>query len=138
VPEDRAFELLELRARLDPQLADQGRPGDAVGGQRVGHPAGAVEREHQQRPHVLAQRVLGGEVAQRDDGAPVAAEREVGLHPEDERLKAQLLQPNAFQTGELGVGQLGERAPTPQGQGVLDGVSRADVGAPLVLPARLA
>jgi len=133
VAKDRALELLQLRARLDPQLADQGRARAAVGGQRVGHPAAAVQREHQQRPHVLAQRVLGGEVTQRDDGAPVPAEREVGLHPEDERLQAQLFQPHAFETGQIGVGQLGERAPAPQGQGILDGCSRGDVCATRVL-----
>ena len=47
--EDRLLELLEGRARLDPELVDEQPPGLAVDLERLGLATGAVEREHELR-----------------------------------------------------------------------------------------
>ena len=49
VGEDRVVEVVELGARFDPELLDEDLAGVAVGLQRVGLAAAAVEREHQLR-----------------------------------------------------------------------------------------
>ena len=59
VGEDRLVEVMELGARLDPELLDEDLAGVAVGLQRVGLAAAAIQREHQLRVQPLAPRVLG-------------------------------------------------------------------------------
>ena len=56
--EDRLVEVVQLGARLDPELLDEDLAGVAVGLQRVGLAAAAVQREHQLRVQPLAPRVL--------------------------------------------------------------------------------
>ena len=64
--EDRALERLQRRGRLDPEALDERLPGRAVDLERLGLPAGAVEREHQLAAQPLAQRML------RDEGLELA------------------------------------------------------------------
>ena len=52
--EDRGLELAELRAGIDAELLDERLARGAVGGERVGLPARAVEREHELRARALA------------------------------------------------------------------------------------
>ena len=52
--EDRGLELAQLRAGVDAELLDQRLARGAVGGERVGLPARAVEREHELRARALA------------------------------------------------------------------------------------
>ena len=91
--EDRRFEPLELRARVQAEILDQDVAGAAVGVERVGLAAGAVEREHQLRVQALAEGVLGGEALQLGGDDGVAAEREVVLEPLLERVQAGAHQP---------------------------------------------
>ena len=53
------MEVVQLGAWLDPELLDEDLAGVAVGLQRVGLAAAAVQREHQLRVQPLTPRVLG-------------------------------------------------------------------------------
>ena len=59
--QDHAVQLLQLPARLDPELFVQGAAAVVVGLQRLGLAAAAVERQHQEPPHAVAQRMLSTE-----------------------------------------------------------------------------
>jgi hypothetical protein len=56
--QDQALQLLELPGRLEAELVGQVGAGLLVDPQRLGLPAGAVEREHVLRAEALAHRVL--------------------------------------------------------------------------------
>ena len=68
--EDRGLEALELGAGLQAEFLDERAAGAAVGFERVGLAAGAVEREHQLGVEALAVRVLGGQRLQLGASAP--------------------------------------------------------------------
>ena len=91
--EDRGLQALELRARVQAEVLDQDVAGAAVGVERVGLAAGAVEGEHQLRVQALAEGVLGGEALELAGDGGVAAEREVVLEPLLERVQARAHQP---------------------------------------------
>ena len=82
VGEDRLLEVAQLGPGLEPQLV-QRRPGVLEGGERVGVPAGAVEREHLLAAQALAQGMLGDERLELADEAGVLAvvERRPGRGP---------------------------------------------------------
>ena len=108
--EDRRLQPLQLGARLEPQLVDQRRAGAAVGVERVGLAARAVEGEHEVGVQALAVRVLGDQRLQLGDRVAVAAEREVELQPVLERG-----QPHAVEPRALGLrrGRAARRRPAP-------------------------
>jgi hypothetical protein len=85
VHENGLLQLLELRSRLDPQLLNQHVARIPVGGERVGLPAGSVEREHQQRVKALAHRFGGDERLELCDHVAVPALAQVVLDRELER-----------------------------------------------------
>ena len=93
LPEDRLLEGSELRAGLDAGGLDEHPACLAVGLERVGLPARAVEREHALRVERLAERVLGDERVELGQDVAVAAGGEIGLDGELERTEAQLLEP---------------------------------------------
>ena len=53
------MQLLQARARVDPELLDEHAPPVLECLERLRLPARPVEREHQLLPEALAQRVLG-------------------------------------------------------------------------------
>ncbi len=112
--EDRGLELAELRAGVDAELLDEGLARGAVGGERVGLPAGAVEREHELRARPLAEWLRGDERLELGDELRVAPEREVGLDPLLERDGAQLLEPGDLGLRERLVEEVGERRAAPE------------------------
>ena len=57
--QDRGLHAPQRRPRFRPEFLGQQRPDAASGGERVGLPTGSVERQHQQAPPVLPQRVVG-------------------------------------------------------------------------------
>ena len=61
VRQDRALERLQRLRRLEPEAPDERLPRRAVGLERLGLAARAVEREHLLPAEALAQRVLGDE-----------------------------------------------------------------------------
>ena len=91
--QDRPLERLQRRRRLDPEALDQRVPRRAVRLERLGLPAGAVQREHQLAAEALAQRVLGDEGLELGDERRMPAERELRLDPLLERREPQLLEP---------------------------------------------
>ncbi len=98
--ENGLLELLQLAARLEPELAVEIGPRLLVPLERVGLTAGAVQREHELRPQTLAQRLLEHERFELGHERGMAAESKVGLDPQLERRQAELLQP-----GDLGLGE---------------------------------
>src|SRR5204862_6847660 len=73
VTQDRALELLELRARLEPELLDEDAATLAVARERLRLPARPVEREHQLPAQLLSQRLLCDERLELRDEPLVAA-----------------------------------------------------------------
>jgi hypothetical protein len=61
LPQDRPVELLEGRARFDPELFDERVPCVVVGLERLSLPACPVQSEHQLAAQALAQRLAGYE-----------------------------------------------------------------------------
>ena len=72
VSENCLLEVVELGAGLDPELVDEDVAGVAVGLERVGLAAAAIQGEHQVRVQPLAPRVLGRELLKLTDQFGVA------------------------------------------------------------------
>ena len=86
----------------------------AVGGQRLGLAAGAVQREHALGVQALAQRMRGDQRVELADHLGVAARREVGVDRALGRAQPQLLEPADLGGRERLVGDVGERVAAPQ------------------------
>ena len=112
--QDRALQLLQRRARLDPELVDEHAAGGLVGGQRLGLAARPVEREHQLAAQALAEGVLRRQRVELRDQRGVAAEREVGVDPHLDREQVHLLEAPDRRLGERLVGEVGERGAAPE------------------------
>ena len=112
--EDRPLEVTADPAGLDPELLDERAAGVPVGLQRVGLPAGAVERQHQLPARPLAQRVLGDERLELRDQLGVAAEREIGLDPVLEAARRSSSSRAISDLGERLEGEVRERRPAPE------------------------
>ena len=79
--EDRAFELLELDAGLDPELVVHQRAGAPVHLEPLCLAAGPVEGEHQLGAEAFSKRVLDGERLELGDECELPAERKLRLDP---------------------------------------------------------
>ena len=90
--QDRLLQPAQLGPGLDPERLHERPARVAERVERLGLPAGAVEREHQQRPQPLAQRMLVDQGGEPPDELRVAARVEVALDRELERRQMQLLQ----------------------------------------------
>ena len=73
------MEVVQLYARLDPELLDEDLACLAISLQRIALAAAAVQREHQLRVQSLAPRVLAGQLLELTDQLGVAAGDEIGL-----------------------------------------------------------
>ena len=116
LPEDRPLELLKRRARLDPELVDEGTAGVLVSVQGLRLPVGPVQRRHQLAPEPLAEGVLGDVGLELRDEFVVAPECEVGVDAELDRTEPDLLEPRDRWPGELLVREVRERRAAPQRQ----------------------
>jgi hypothetical protein len=124
------LQLLQLGPRFDAELVDEPAPQPTVGGEGVGLPSGAVERQHQLRPQPLPEGVLGGELLQLGHHLGVAAEGQVGVDPSLSGGQAQLLEPPDGGLQGAQPGQVGEHVAPPQPQGLAErggGVGRPPV-----------
>ena len=74
--QDAAFELAQLRSRLDPELADQDGAHLSVGRQRIGLAAAAVERQQSLSPEPLTQRVFRSQFLKLGDRLLMAPARQ--------------------------------------------------------------
>ena len=122
----RQLEGAELGRRLDAQLLVERRAERAVRRQRVGLAAGAVQREHEQPPGALAQRVRRDEPLELGHERAVLAAGQVGVDAVLQGAEAQVLQARAL-TGRERLAELGERRPAPQRQGVVQAPRRAQL-----------
>jgi hypothetical protein len=113
-----AVQLLERRARLDPEPLDERAPRRPEHLERLGLALTAIQREHQLAVQALAQRVLRDEPLELGDQLGVAAEREVGFDALLERREPQLLQARDLGLRERLGRQVAERRAAPQGQRV--------------------
>src|SRR5262249_56123177 len=113
LPEDRALELLELGARLDPELVHERFARAPVDVERLRLTAGLVEREHQLAARPLAERVAVHELLELRDQTRVTAEGEVGVDAVLERGEMLLLQPPARLACERLRLELGEGRAAP-------------------------
>ena len=111
--QDRLLEATELRARLDADLGDEHPARLAVGLQRLGLAAAAIEREHQLSRQSLASRVGGDELLQLADQLGLVAGRQIGLHACLEGRQSLLLEPRDLGLRERLEGQLGQRRAPP-------------------------
>ena len=90
--EDRAFQPLEVLARLEPERVAEQAVCLLVELERLGLSSGAVEREHELRARPLTQRVRDGERGQLPHQECLTAEVEVGLDALLHRDQARLFQ----------------------------------------------
>ena len=110
--EDLRVELGELGSGLDPELFDEHLTCPSVGLQRIGLAPAAVQREHQVRMHLLAPRMLAGQLPQIGDELGMAPGGEARLHVELEGVQPLLLQPRDLGGGERQRREVAEwRAP---------------------------
>src|SRR5262249_32830455 len=91
--EDLAFELPQRRARLDSELLYEDRTHFLVAAECFGLAPAPVQREQQQLPPALTQRMLVHERLQIGDDLLVPTERELGFGMFGDRDQAQLLEP---------------------------------------------
>ena len=112
--QDRLLQATELDARLHPDLLDQHGARLAVGVQRLGLAAGAIERQHALRVQPLVQRMRADQRLELADHLVVAAFCQVGVDRLLGRAHAQLVQPSDLGGGERLVGHVGERLAVPQ------------------------
>ena len=115
--------LLELAARLRPELVDEGPPSLHVRLERVRLPTGAVERDDQLAPKALAVRVPGDELLELGHQRCVPADREIGLDPLLERGVPELLEVRRGVAGGL-AGEVGERRAAPERQRLGEALGR--------------
>ena len=111
VVEDHVLELPQLGARGQTQLVAQQRARLAVGGQRVGLPAGAVQGEHQLGAQSLLQRGLRDQPLELDHHLGRVTERKLGVDPLHLGEQAKLLQAPDLGLHPLDGPEVGERGP---------------------------
>lgn len=111
VGEDRAFELLELRAWLQPEFFNEGRARIAVDVQRVRLTSRSVQREHQLATKALPQGLTRGERLQLRHELRRLPGTKVGLDPVLDRRDTQLLEPRRLSLRERLVDEVRQGAP---------------------------
>ena len=116
VDQDRLFELLQGAPGLESELVEELAPSVPVGLQRVGLPAGSVQREHQLAAQALAQRMLAHQRLELAHQPGMLARGQIRVDPVLERGQTGFLQPRDLRLGKRLVGEVRERrtAPHPQ------------------------
>jgi hypothetical protein len=99
--QDLSLELVECRAGLYPELADEPRAGFLEHSKRVGLSSNAVEREHQLRVHSLAMRVIDDEALELWDDLCLPSKLEVGSDLLLDDCQSELLEPHSLGDGKL-------------------------------------
>ena len=114
--QDRLVQVAQLRTRFRADRLHEGSAEVAVGLERVGLPAGAIEGEHPLGVQALSQRLLGRDRLDLPDDLPVPAARQVAVHGQLDRPQAQLLQAADLAARERLVRDVGQRRAAPQHQ----------------------
>ena len=113
---DRALELLQPWAGLDPELLAEGPPSASVRLERLCLTTASVEGEHQLGAQALAVGMRGNEGLELGDERVLAPEREVRFDPGLERGQSEFLQPRDLALGEGLEGEVGKRGSAPEGE----------------------
>ncbi len=128
--EHPGLQLLERRRGLEPERLDQrGAPG-AEHLERLGLPAGAVERDHQLAAQALVERMLRHELLELGHELGAAAELELGLEALLRDRQAQLAQALDHGTRERLEREIGERLAPPQGERLAGRAGRPSSASP--------
>ncbi len=129
LPQDPLVQRRQLGRRVDPQLVCEHVARPLERRESVGLPSGAVQRQHQLRPHPLAQVVASEQRLGLTDDPCVLAAREQRVEPVLLGDPAELVQPGGLADQRGLVGQVGEGGAAPQGQGgVQDRDGRRGIG----------
>jgi hypothetical protein len=111
--------LPQLLAGVDAELGPQDRAGAAQRAERVALPARPVQRQRQQPPRVLAQRVVGDQGLQLGHRLGGPSRREHGLGAALQGQQPQLVQPRGLAAGPVLVGELRVGRTPPQAEGLV-------------------
>ena len=114
--QDRLVQPAQVRAGLDADLLDQRGARFAVGLQRLGLAARAVERKHALCVQALAQRLPAQQRLELRQHLAVAPGVEVLVDRDLERGGAQLFEAPDLRSGERLIGDVGQGRATPQRQ----------------------
>src|SRR5262249_41669151 len=112
--EDRALELAQLAARLDPEPIDERATRGLVGLERLRLPARAVEHEHQLPAQVLTQRIGSHQALELTRELEATAQPDLAVAPPLARPRAQLLDPRDLRRRDPLVGETGEGPTAPE------------------------
>ena len=127
----RQLEGREPRSGLDAKLVREPLPRGANHGERLGLPVGAVVRQRDDRPSILAQRLFAEQaLGVRDEGA-VLARRKPRVEELFLRARPDLVQAERLHDSGLPVRDILQRRAAPHCEGAQVGVDRT-----LVLPAQ--
>ena len=121
---DRSLQLVERRARLDPEPVHERAARVLVDVQGLRLPTRPVQRGHQLHAEALAERVRGRQCLELSDELGVAPEREVSRDPELHRGQLDLLEPSDGRLGEVLVGEIRERRASPQRKRLVEPLRR--------------
>ena len=114
LPQHSALELLQLRARVEPELLAEQDTALTVDGECFGLAVRAIQSQHQLSAQPLAQRVPGDERFEFRHQRLVASEREFSLHSLFDVTGAQLLQPLHVGTRERLELKVSKRSAVPE------------------------
>src|SRR5215211_3344786 len=110
LPQDRLVEALKLLAGLYPELFDQCLASAPVSVEGIGLPARSVQGQHQLAARTLAQRLGPHQALELAHDVRVATAFEI--------CRDTVLEPRDLALGEGLEGEVGQRRPAPQRQGV--------------------
>ena len=110
------LELLQRRRGLEAEGLDQGGASRPERLERLGLPAGAVERDHQLAAQPLVEWMLGHELLELGDELRAAAELELGFEALLRDRQANLAQPLDDRPRERLEHEIGERLAAPHGE----------------------
>ena len=116
VGEDRLLQLPERGRGLEAELLVECLPRCAIGLERLGLAAAAVQRQHELATQPLAQRMLPHERLELADQLRVPSAAQVGLDAVLEQCEPQLLEPADLRLRERLEDEIGERRSAPERQ----------------------
>ena len=123
VRQDPAFEVAELGPGLETELGVEVGAALPVARERVGLPAGPIERGHQLHAKALPERMLDNEPVEIRNELLMPAEPKPGLAPSLDALQPELLQPQRLGSSKELAAELAENIASPQGESACeDGV----------------
>ena len=86
--QDGCVQAPQRFAGIDAELTGEQVAGTPVGGQRLGLPPAAIQRQHQLAVQPLPQRILGGQLFQLAGEGVVPAKRQISIDPRLQRRRA--------------------------------------------------